>query len=185
MSTQEIETLNRPAVTFQDVRTILYSAFGQTGAAIADAWAHYSETYWNGTLEPCPIFLPAATPYGRWNGLCTYTARHVINLQLKYGQSDEDMRNVLLHEMVHQALVEQGVNPKHDDTPWCEEIMRISRDHFGERFWAAPSKVDRINGKCQRVQPNGPDGAMSLPLPEIARWPFSVGIQAPFRFLSQ
>jgi hypothetical protein len=34
-------------------------------------------------------------------------------------------RTTLLHEMIHQALVEQGVNPHHDKEPWRAEITRL------------------------------------------------------------
>jgi hypothetical protein len=82
--------------------------------------------------------------------------------------------------MTHQYLLERGESPKHEDAPWCREIMRLHRAISGKVIWAAPETVAKrvVNGKRKsvRVQPACPQGAPSLSRDAIGRWPHSVGL---------
>ena len=187
MSVLEIQGAERPKITFAEVRNILHYAFDKHGVAIADSWLDFNERFWEGKLEPVPLFLVAATPYGNWSGLCTHNKQRTINIQIKHGLDLQTKRGVLLHEMVHQYLVESGANIRHNGQPWCTEIMRISRDYFGKAIWAGAPKMARVkrrNPKTKemekvitRINPPGPNGEPSLTQKEIAGWPHSVSLQ--------
>lgn len=179
MSSLESKDISRPEVSFSEVRNVLHISFGERGARIADTWQQYNDAYWQGQLKPVPIFLPAATPYGHWIGCCTHSQGQVINIQLKYGLNEQKITNTLLHEMVHQFLVESGQKPDHNARPWCKEIMRISRDYFDVEFWAAPAQPRKFEGRSVRVQKKSDKGEESISRMAIASWPISVGIQAP------
>ena len=179
MSSLEVKGITRPEILFSDMHKMLYFSFGERGASIANTWQRFNETYWQGQLNPTPIFLPTATPYGHWVGACTHRDKQVINIQLKYGLSDQQLANTLLHEMAHQSLVERGLNAKHNANPWCEEIMRISRDYFDVEFWAAPALPRKVNEKSVRLQKQSDTGQKSISRRDITWWPTSVGINAP------
>ena len=87
--------------------------------------------------------------------------------------------------MIHQHLAEQGLSPKHDGNPWCEEIMRVHYEITGQRIWAAPETVrklpkDKTTGKRVSIRVNPPDPITAMPSldrAEIATWPHSVGLR--------
>ena len=187
MTIKQIKGAKRPSITFKQLRTFVYHAHGKEGMQLADAWLEFNERFWQGELEPTPIFQPSSTAYGRWVGLTTFDKKRVYSIQIKLGKlSLAEKRQILVHEMVHQHLVETGVNPRHNSAGWCSEIMRISRE-LGREFWASPPKmarVERLNketGRMEktitRINPPGPNGEPSLSQQDIAHWPQSVGIQ--------
>ena len=86
--------------------------------------------------------------------------------------------------MIHQCLVERGANPKHESQDWCDEIMRISHDHFDRKFWAGRYTVGKertTDGRrvSRRLSKPGPGGEASIPMEDIVSWPFSLGIVPP------
>ena len=185
MSKIEEQPVDRPVISYGEMEAMLNRAFGERGIETARAWQAYNTSYFDSRLEPVPIFHVAATPDSRWWGLCTgsWNQRRVANIQIGKAAGD-GWRETLLHEMVHQALFEAGLVPGHDGEPWRNEIMRISRDHFGVEFWAGAytvAKIRREPGRriSIRVNKSGPAGEASLPQSDIAHWPRSVGITAP------
>src|SRR5262245_59206010 len=88
-------------------------------------------------------------------------------------------RTTLLHEMIHQALVEQGVNPHHDKEPWRAEITRLHAVLTGgERLWCAFDQVRKVNGRSVRVPAPAPEPNMlKIEQKDIARWQRRVGLR--------
>lgn len=188
--TQIATTHERPRCSFPDMRRFLEIGWGGLGLRVASTWADYNERYFNGKLEPIPILLVSTSPYGHWLG-CTYCAhlrRRAHLIQLTWPTQGKVLiadKGVLLHEMIHQGLAENGQSPKHEAEPWCGEIMRIHEAITGRRIWATPDRVvklpmDKTTGKRKsaRIQDDDPvTGAPSLGRMEIATWPHSVGLR--------
>ncbi|MEM8610653.1 MAG: hypothetical protein AAGF93_01450 [Cyanobacteria bacterium P01_H01_bin.105] len=179
MSALEIEDADRPEISFAEMQKFLHLGFGKRGIIIANAWQLYNNEFWQGRLKPIPIFLPHATSYGSWIGACVHNENQVLNIQIKHGMDMQNILNTLLHEMVHQALIESEQNAAHNALPWCQEIMRISQDYFDISFWAAPALPRKVDGCSVRLQKESPDGEISISRHAIARWPRSVQIHAP------
>jgi hypothetical protein len=192
----QIETdYKRRAITFADMKTFLSIGWGELGERVADAWRELNKRHFKNALEPLPIILVNTSPYGRWMG-CTYcnlkkSRAHLIQLavarQKSFLRAD---RGVLLHEMLHQHLTEQGHSPKHEHAPWCDGIMQLHFDLTGKRIFAAPETVtkskdlDPRTGKRKsiRVPRRHPiTGITSLDRMAIATWPHSLGLDlGPF-----
>jgi hypothetical protein len=77
--------------------------------------------------------------------------------------------------MIHQALFERGEDAKHAGG-WRREIMRLHQMITGTQIWAGRSTTQWINGKVVRINEPRNDGMGSLPQRDIARWPYSTGI---------
>jgi len=175
----------RPPITLKQARQIASCAFGQKGEAIVSLWSAYNKEYFRGKLKPVPIIFVPTSPYGHWIGLSVGTkSQKSALIYLKSGETWADTRSVLLHEMIHQCLVERGANPKHESQEWCDEIMRISNDHFDREFWAGRYTVGKEkleDGRRVSVRMNkaGPGGEASIPMDDIVAWPFSLGIIPP------
>jgi hypothetical protein len=166
------------------MRRALVLGWGALGGRVADCWADYNERYWGGRLRPLPMFLTQVSPYGHWVGL-TCISPSVRSIALTCPASGQVLvadRGVLLHEMTHQHLWEQGLCGKHDGQPWRDEIMRLNRSLTGKDIWAgAPTVVKEKDGDGARrsVRLNRPHpvtGQPSLSQADIARWPGSAGI---------
>lgn len=176
----EVIDSDREPITLAELRQMMRWGFGDEGAELADLWAVLNDRLWDGQLEPVPLWLPRCTTYGRWIGLCTSNGRgQVLHLQVKYQLCRHMRADVLLHEMVHQYLVQTGQNSKHNAWPWCSEIVRLTKEIWGIGIWASPSVPRRVNGKPKRVQRPGPDGQASITRQQIACWPHSIGLSLP------
>jgi hypothetical protein len=176
----EVLDLDRAPMTVQQLARLMQWSFGDTGQQLAELWHGINLRLFDGRLLPVPIWLPRTTTYGRWIGLCTSNRRRqTLSLQVKYQLTPQAQADVLLHEMVHQALVESGQASGHNAWPWCQQIVRLTSDIWGHDIWAAPSVPRRVAGKSMRVQPNGPDGRPSLTRKQIATWPHSIGLRLP------
>lgn len=178
----------RPTITFTEMKTFLTVGWGPVGARVADLWVAYNRQYFRNALEPLPIILVHTSPYGRWLGVthCNCAERRAHMIQLTRPASHTALvadRGVLLHEMLHQYLTEQGDSPKHEHQPWCDGIMRLHQQITGERIWACPESIikerdpDTGKRKSRRVQATDPEtGTAALPRGAIATWPHSVGL---------
>lgn len=175
-----IETVERPELTFDEVLSVAERAFGERGWQTVMLWHQYNEAYFEGRLFPVPIIYVPASPYGHWIGLCSGDGHRTGYIYLTR-RPWEETRGTVLHEMLHQYLSESGQGvPRHNGQPWRDEIMRISRDHFGREIRANGPKVtkerlpDTASRRSVKVYESG-----SLIQGEIARWPHSVGIIPP------
>lgn len=188
--TQVSTTHQRPQCSLTDMRRFLEIGWGDLGLRVAAQWQAYNERHFASGLQPIPILLVSTSPYGHWLG-CTYCAhlqRRAHLIQLTYPAQGKVLiadKGVLLHEMIHQKLAEDGQTPKHEAQPWCDEIMRIHHELTGKRIWATPETVgklplDKATGKRKSIRQQMQDpatGKPSLDRMEIATWPHSVGIR--------
>lgn len=139
---------------------------------IASLWQAFNQKHWAGQLDPTPIWFPATSPYGRWAGCCTGTVSgQTHHIQILRNLDLQKKADVLLHEMIHQYLIESKKNPNHNAVPWCSEIMRLAKEIWDKVIWASPSSPRRGQG---RVQKESPDGEPSIPRQAIASFPHSL-----------
>jgi hypothetical protein len=182
MNENDIEIISgdRFPITVYQLRELMGWSFGYEGELIADLWCAFNDRFWNGNLEPCPMFFPRSTTYGRWVGLFTANrARKSLHIQLKHSMSVQYKANVLLHEMIHQYLCESGQCTKHNDHPWCNEIMRITKQLWNVDIHAAPDSPRKVKGYSVRVQKPSATGQASITRKQIATWPDSIGLSVP------
>jgi hypothetical protein len=174
---------SRPQLDFADMRAFLEHGWGELGVRVAGCWRDFNDRYFDGRLKPLPIVLVATSPHGHWLGL-THGSRNghgTHRIELTHPGMGARLiadRTTLLHEMIHQTLVEQGVNPHHDKEPWRAEITRLhSVLTGGERLWCAFDQVRKVNGRSVRVPAPAPEPNMrTIEQKDIARWPRSVGL---------
>lgn len=182
---------DRPDINFEQMKTFMSHGWGPTGARVAAHWMEFNQLYFDGKLQPIPICIVQSPPYGHWLGCtaCNMTRKraHLIQLSypkgtFKHGRHYQPPvlvadRATLLHEMIHQHLVELGKDPGHDTPGWCAEVMRLHRVITGVKIWAAQEKIGKtkmVDGhrSSRRYQPKDPEtGATSLDWGSIARWP--------------
>jgi SprT-like family len=153
---------SRPQLDFADMRAFLEHGWGELGLRVAGCWRDFNDRYFDGRLKPLPIVLVATSPHGHWLGL-THGSRNghgTHRIELTHPGMGARLiadRTTLLHEMIHQALVEQGVNPHHDKEPWRAEITRLHAALTGgEQLWCAFDQVRKVNGRSVRVPAPAP-----------------------------
>lgn len=168
---------DRHQVTVQQLRQMMGWVYGADGEHLADLWQGLNVRLWGGRLEPVPMWMPTCTSWGRWIGLYTHNGSgRSLSIQVKWQLGPQGWADVLLHEMVHQALAEAGRCTAHNAVPWCQEIMRISQELWGVRVWASPSVPRRVGGISKRVQAPAADGTSSITRRELAGWPWRIGL---------
>lgn len=182
----QIMDAQRAPLTVQQLRQMMGWTYGAEGQLMADLWDAFNQQLWGGRLDPAPMWMPTCTSWGRWIGLCTANAEHqTLSIQVKWQLSMQARADVLLHEMIHQALHEARLCTAHNALPWCQEIMRLTQEIWGVRIWASPAVPRRVHGKSTRVQRPGPDGMESITRKQMASWPHSLGLEVPIgRYLS-
>lgn len=182
-----VETSHRrPDITYAEMKTFLTIGWGKLGQSVAEAWLAFNKRHFGGKLQPLPITIVNTSPYGHWLGLTCGAGKRAHLIQLTMPTDAGELvadRGVLLHEMVHQYLLERGESPKHEHEPWCREIMRLHQAIAGKRIWAAPESIAKAaageDGKRRsiRIQKPCPETGMeSIPRKDLARWPHSCGL---------
>src|SRR5262249_32936022 len=139
-----------------------------------------------GSLTPCPIAYLRVRPPSRVSCIApSRSGPYSLNLVLPNNTRPWSCtRGALLHQMVHQWLVQTDRDPAHTRQNWCNAIMQLSRVFFGKSFWAGYRSLGNKrddNGVWRSVAINmkGPTGEESIPQQMIAEWPLSVGIVPP------
>lgn len=177
--------IERPNITFKQARQVASCAFGKKGEMVIDLWEAYNHHYFESALKPVPILFVPTSPYGHWTGLTVGTKKKKSALiYLKTGELWTTTKCVLLHEMIHQHLIETNRNTGHNSQDWCDEIMRISKDYFGAEFWAGRYTVGKKRTKegdriSVRINKSGPKGEKSISMAKICSWPSSIKLIPP------
>ena len=188
MQTNDVETIDatRHPLTVAQLREMMGWSFGGEGELMADLWQGFNQQLWDSTLKPCPLFFPRATTYGSWIGLFTRNLSGMsLHIQLKHSMTTQQKADVLLQEMVHQALSESRRDTSHNAKPWCEEIMRLTAKLWQQDIWASPSEPRKVEGRSVRIQKPSATGTQSISRTAIASWPDSLGLHVPInRFVA-
>ena len=72
---------------------------------------------------------------------------------------------VTLHELLHNELLQAGLDPKHKGEPWAARCQELSRRLRLNVLIQRPRSV-RLNGHVTTATPEG-----CMPYSELARWP--------------
>src|SRR5262245_55655938 len=113
---------SRPQLDFADMRAFLEHVWGELGLRVAGCLRYFNDRYFDCRLKPLPILLVATSSHGHCVGF-TQGSRNghgTHRIELTHPGMGARLiadRTTLLHEMIHQALVEQDVNPHHDKEP--------------------------------------------------------------------
>ena len=178
----ELLDADRHPLTVRQLRKMMGWTYGADGQLLADLWRGFNQRLWDGRLDPAPMWIPTCTDWGRWIGLYRGNHQHqTLSIQVKWQLSEQDRADVLLHEMVHQALHESRLCPKHNAVPWCQEIVRLTQEIWGVSIWASPADPRKVRGKSVRVQKPSQAGAESITRKQIASWPHSLGLHVPMQ----
>jgi hypothetical protein len=160
--------------SYDDMAKFAAEAWGPLGAQTVKVWALYNERFFGGVLKPVPLVITNAQPFGGRLAFCSHNTAGggrtiTVNVPSAHSQLLAD-NSTLLHEMIHQCLFERGENPKHSSEAWRREIMRLHHVLTGAEIWAGKSRPVRRDGRVIRENQPHPDGRLSLPQGEIARW---------------
>ena len=132
------------AFTFDDMLKFADEAWGQTGTSAVRKWALYNKRYFGGVLRPIPLVITNAQPFGKRLAFCSsahgQSRTITVNVPSTRHQRLLADNNTLLHEMVHQFLVERGNPPGHDGLAWRREIMRLHKTIHQRRDLGGPLK---------------------------------------------
>lgn len=168
-----LPTTTSSFTALSEAAELLQPGFGQWAYA---EFEKYNDLHFGNELIPCPMICVPVAPYGHWVGLARKHAGGAIYIQAT-GSTDALYGNtlkqshIILHEMIHHLLFQQGRNSEHNATPWCAEIMRIGKEMGLPDFWASPSQPRKRDGRSVRMQKPRKDGMASISLNQIARFP--------------
>lgn len=176
-----LQTDSSTALTLADMRRFAVVAWGTFGGSVVDKWAELNDAYFGGRLQPVPIVLTNAQPFGSRYAFCSYGGELGRTITLNVPRLHHRLladNCTLLHEMIHQFLNETGESAAHSSCGWRREIMRLHHIITGQEIWAGRSKSSRdpVAKRVVRINEPKADGTPSLRQGDIARWPRSCGI---------
>jgi len=164
--------------------------WGPAGEYAAGELARLNRELFAGSI-PAMRLVIAMVPYGHCIGMtmkATWLASPRITLppeiftgsrRLPGGR--RQVSDVLLHEMVHAALMFRGENSDHNQPPWCRMITDLTADLTGQQINARPVRPRRVPNPARETDPSAPKTIVKrLPEPgamaqlDLARWPHSL-----------
>lgn len=178
----EIVDLKRDEFSYNDMLKLMRWTNGEEGELITKLWSALNQKHFDNVLKPLPLWFPSAMPYGKVIGRFTGNPEgQSLSIQIKASENFQSKANILLHEMIHQYLFETDQDVKHNALPFCNQIMRLSKDIWDKTIWASPSVPRKVNGISKRIQKPSSDGSPSIPLADIASWPHSIDLHLPIK----
>ena len=175
--------------TYEDYRQAAALLWGPAGDFAAAEFARINREHFAGSVPPLPVIV-GLTAYGRCIGLTRggWLAAPRITLAPEVFTGNHRspggtlmVADVLLHEMVHAALMLRGEDPAHNAGPWCAMIEDLSPAVLGHAVDARPVKPHRVPNPARETDPAAPktivvrraeDGALTQD--QLATWPGSV-----------
>jgi len=134
-------------------RAAATTLWGEAGAAVHDAYAHWRTELFPELPEQMPIVI-GITAYGACVGLTRYRApsrlpivigitagvdgaeptvfrRDSIPARISvasnvFAHGRQEVEDVMVHEMLHVHLEQRGEDPGHDGEPWYAAVRRLS-----------------------------------------------------------
>lgn len=186
--------------TYADAAALLW---GEAGEFAAAEFTRHNREHFAGSIPPMPIII-AMTPYGGCIGLTgavwwLTSPRITLAPEVFTGSRDKfnpctgrttpgrlhggprQVSDVLLHEMIHAALILRGENPEHNQAPWCRMITELSPAVLGTEITARPVRTRRIPNPARETDPDAPKTIVrrladpdALPQISLATWPYSL-----------
>jgi hypothetical protein len=178
----------RVVVTYEDYRQAAALLWGEAGEFAAAEFARLNREHFAGSIAPMPVVI-GLTAYGRCIGVTKYApgwlaapritlAPELFNGSGRTPGGPRMVSDVLVHEMVHAALILRGEDPRHNGEPWCQAITELSPGVLGREITARPVLPRRVPNPARAADPAAPKtivvrqpgpGAMSQA--ELAAWP--------------
>ena len=175
--------------TYEDYRHAAALLWGTAGDFAAAEFARLNREHFAGSIPPMPIVI-GLTAFGRCIGLTRdgcwldspriTLAPELFNGNHRTAGGPRMVSDVLVHEMVHAALMLRGEDPQHNADPWCRLLAELSPAVLGREIAARPVRPRRVPNPNRDADPDAPKtivirkpepGTMSQA--ELARWPHS------------
>jgi len=173
--------------THEDYRQAAALLWGEAGEYAADEFARLNREHFAGSIPPMPVII-GLTAFGKcigatrdsgWLGAPRITlAPELFNGNHRTPGGPRMVSDVLVHEMVHAALMLRGEDPRHNGEPWCQAITELSPGVLGHEIIARPVLPRRVANPDREANPAVPKtivvrqaeaGAMSQA--QLATWP--------------
>jgi hypothetical protein len=173
--------------THEDYRQAAALLWGEAGEYAADEFARLNREHFAGSIPPMPVII-GLTAFGKcigatrdsgWLGAPRITlAPELFNGNHRTPGGPRMVSDVLVHEMVHAALMLRGEDPRHNGEPWCQAITELSPGVLGHEIIARPVLPRRVANPDREANPAAPKtivvrqaeaGAMSQA--QLATWP--------------
>jgi hypothetical protein len=176
--------------TYEDYRQAAVLLWGGAGALAAEEFGRLNREHFAGSIPPVPLIigLPA---YGRCIGVTrdleAWLAAPRIGLAPEVFTGNHRtpggprmVADVLLHEMIHAALMLRGEDPAHNGEPWCAMLRDLSPAVVGHEVEARPVLPRRVPNPERESDPAAPKTIVvrlaepgQMPRQDLARWPHS------------
>lgn len=177
--------------TYRDYESAAALLWGPAGEFAAGEFARLNREHFAGSIPPMPVII-GLTAYGRCIGMTLSGPRwleapritlapELFNGSQRTQPGARMVTDVLVHEMIHAALMLRGEDPGHNEAPWCRMIAELSPAVLGQDVNAAPVKPRRVPNPARESDPAAPKTIVvrqatpgSLSQAQLATWPHSV-----------
>jgi hypothetical protein len=182
--------LQSGVASYEDYRQAAALLWGAAGDFAAAEFGRLNRMHFAGSIPPLPITIGLA-PYGRCLGLTRSSADWLAAPRI--GLATEAftgsrrtpggrrmVADVLVHEMVHAALMLRAQDPGHNSATWCRAIAELSPAVLGHEVDARPVLPRRIPNPARETDRSAPKTIVvrraepgSMTRADLARWPHS------------
>ena len=181
---------NLTMATYEDYRQAAELLWGRAGATAADEFARLNYEHFAGSIPPMPLIIGLA-PWGRCIGVTRpagWLASPRIGLTPEVFTGNHRtpgggrmLADILLHEMIHAALMLRGEDPAHNGKPWCRMLTDLSPAITGQSADFRPVTPRRVPNPARETDPAAPKTIVirravpgQLSRADLAHWPHSV-----------
>jgi hypothetical protein len=160
--------------THADYRQAARVLWGEAGTFAVDEYKRLNKRLFSDELPPVPIVI-GITAYGHCIGLTRREGEwdgglpRITLAASLFRAGENEVRDVLTHEMIHVKLLLADDDSSHNGKPWCAEIERLSPLVLSRPVNAKPVHPRRIEGKNRRLPLDG-----HLTRKQLAAWPQSL-----------
>lgn len=163
---------------------------GEAGDFAAAEFARLNREHFAGSIPPLPVLI-GLTAYGKCIGATRdgadwlagpriTLAPELFNGNHRTPGGPRMVSDVLVHEMIHAALMLRGEDPGHNGAPWCRLITDLSPAVLGREVTARPVLPRRVPNPDWQADPAAPKTVVvrlaepgSMDRADLARWPHS------------
>jgi hypothetical protein len=177
--------------TYEDYHQAAALLWGEAGEFAAAEFARLNREHFAGSIPPLPVII-GLTAYGKCIGATRDgsgwldaprigLAPEVFNGNDRTPGGPRMAADVLVHEMIHAALMLRGEDPGHNGEPWCRMLADLSPAVLGREVDARPVLPRRVPNPDREADPDAPRTVVvrraepgSLARAELATWPHSL-----------
>jgi len=98
-------------------------------------WSELNKTFFGGSLNEIPIRLTRSKQLYGYFTHTTNSGKPVIRISGYLNKTEEEFRDTLLHEMIHQAIHQYGLRDDEDHGAIFHQIAErigVKRDYHGK-----------------------------------------------------